>query len=105
MRNSGWSVSILNGSGIQGYASRVASALEMMGYEVRSVDTIEPVEESAVVFAPQRNEVFTEERWAKKRLETVFSAFSTREDEETTRRRRSSAVIILGTDQTSIWQK
>lgn len=103
IRNSGWSVAILNGSGIQGYASRVASALEMMGYEVRSVDTIESTEHSALVFAPQRADSFIEEQWAQQRLRDFFHPFERREDEELTRRRRSNAVIILGTDQSTLW--
>lgn len=103
IRNSGWSVAILNGSGVQGYASRVASALEMMGYEVRSVDTIEKTDRSAVVFAPQRDDIFAQEQWADQRLRDFFQPFENREDEEISRRRRSNVVIILGTDQIELW--
>ncbi len=105
IRNSGWSIAILNGSGIQGYASRVAGALEMMGYEVRGVDTVDETLDSEVLLAPNEQTVFAEDIWAKYRLKDTFQHFAQSTDEEITRRRRSNAVIILGTDQAELWEK
>jgi hypothetical protein len=99
IRGSGYSVAVQNGSGIEGYAGRVGRMLGLMGYDLRSIDTVGTSTLSEVIWSQSnRNE------WESTRLQTLFSSFSQRIDPNTVEQARSRAVVRLGTDQTILFQ-
>lgn len=98
VRRSRWSIAIVNASGKQGQAQRLARGLRLLGYEVRQVDTIEPQEKSELVFAPSKDSSTQEAEWARVRLREVLG-WAVREDEALTSQRRSDAVVVIGQDQ------
>lgn len=94
-RQSELAVAVLNASGVQGQASRFARMLELVGYEVRSVDTIPEQEQSQLILTHQVLES-PQEEWALDRLQTLFDSFDRTEDAAQLERRRVEAIIILG---------
>lgn len=98
IRQTGMSVAVLNASGVQGQAQRFSRMLELIGYEVRSVDTIEPQEKTKILLAPPEEDQTASQEWTRQRMKDIFSSYQIKQDEEETEKRRSEAVIILGKD-------
>ncbi len=99
IRESGFSVSVQNGSGIEGYAGRVGRMLGLMGYDLRSVETVGTNTISELLWAQDPGN-----GWSQRRLRELLPVFSSRTDSGTTEQARSQAVIRLGTDQVTLFQ-
>lgn len=99
LRASGYSVAVQNGSGIEGYAGRVGRMLGLMGYDLRSIDTVGTSTISELLWAQEpKNE------WASKRLGAILETFTQRVDANTAEQARSQAVVRLGTDQAILFR-
>lgn len=89
------SVAVLNASGQQGRAQQIARMLELIGFEVRSVDTIEPQEQSKLLVHPDWIKK-TDAQWPQERLHQIFSSYEITPDTDQTERRRTDVVVIVG---------
>jgi len=100
IRGNGFSVSVQNGSGIEGYASRVGRMVGLMGYDLRSIDTVGTSTISELLWA----EDLQSDNWSAQRLQSVLAPFRARVDQGANEQARSQAIIRLGTDQATLFQ-
>lgn len=100
IRGNGFSVSVQNGSGIEGYASRVGRMVGLMGYDLRSIDTVGTSTISELLWA----ETLQRDNWSAQRLQEVLEPFRARVDQGANEQARSQAIIRLGTDQSTLFQ-
>ena len=97
IRGSGLTLAIQNGSGIPGLATRFSRSLKLMGYDVRSVETVDTRKTSELVLGDvgKKN---TTQLWAQNRLRALFSELSVRNNPDLLTDTRSDGVVIFGTD-------
>jgi len=100
IRANGFSISVQNGSGIEGYASRVGRMVGLMGYDLRSIDTVGTSTISELLWA----ETLQRDNWSAQRLQSVLAPFRARVDQGANEQSRSQAIIRLGTDQATLFQ-
>ncbi len=96
IRQSQWSIRVMNASGIAGDAARHARMLELIGYGVRSTDSQGDRVPSALRLQPALADDIPENMWASKRLQHLFSDWESRVDETLLETQRVQAEVLVG---------
>lgn len=99
IRSSDFSVAVHNGTSINGYAKRVARMLNLMGYYVRNVETVDAEDTSRIWHDGNISS------WPAQRLRNVTSVFSWKKDKQRVEEVRSEVLWLLGTDQRELFKR
>jgi hypothetical protein len=96
IRNSQWTLRVVNASGRSGEAGRQARMLELIGFGVRSVDTQSDLSESAVTTLPETPETVSDERWARSRFKQLYADWQQQDGEKLFEEQRVQGQVVVG---------
>jgi hypothetical protein len=98
LRNSQWTLRVVNASGIAGDASRQARMLELIGYGVRAVESQDEMSLSTVVTLPRLAEDDAADVWARSRLQVLYADWFHEENDGLFEKQRVQGEVISGSE-------
>lgn len=96
IRNSQWTLRVVNASGRSGEAGRQARMLELIGFGVRSVETQTEQSTSGVTTLPESDEFAQEERWARVRFQQLYVDWEQQENQKLFEQQRVQGEVVVG---------